>query len=106
MVAENVRELVGALLHQTAEQGLALGAEADAGHRNTDGGGHGAVAAKDRCGDAAEAGRRFFAVGGVAALTGLRQFLAQGKGIALSELVNALLRQDLELIKTATRLAA
>ncbi len=32
--------------------------------------------------------------------------LAQGKGIALSELVNALLRQDLELIKTATRLAA
>lgn len=32
--------------------------------------------------------------------------LAQGKGIALSELVNALLRQDLELIKAATRLAA
>ena len=32
--------------------------------------------------------------------------LAHGKGIALSELVNALLRQDLELIKAATRLAA
>ena len=32
--------------------------------------------------------------------------LAHGQGIALSELVNALLRQDLERIKAATRLAA
>ena len=32
--------------------------------------------------------------------------LAQGQGIALAELVNALLRQDLERIQTATRLAA
>ncbi len=32
--------------------------------------------------------------------------LAQGQGIALADLVNALLRQDLERIQTATRLAA
>jgi hypothetical protein len=32
--------------------------------------------------------------------------LAQGQGIALAELVNALLRQDLERIQAATRLAA